>query len=50
VTLLRALPAWSERLGLAGKCDIVERRVDGSLYPVEFKPEGRTIEWRLVNA
>jgi len=24
VTLLRALPVWSERLGLNGKCDIVE--------------------------
>ena len=28
VTLLRALPVWSERLGLNGKCDIVE------VYPV----------------
>src|SRR6266540_6720283 len=24
VTLLRSLPVWSERLGLSGKCDIVE--------------------------
>lgn len=24
ITLLRALPVWSERLGLNGKCDIVE--------------------------
>jgi CRISPR-associated exonuclease Cas4 len=24
VTLLRALPVWSDRLGLSGKCDIVE--------------------------
>ena len=24
VSLLRALPVWSERLGLSGKCDIVE--------------------------
>ena len=37
VTLLRALPVWSERLGLNGKCDIVERHPDGSLVPVEFK-------------
>jgi CRISPR-associated exonuclease Cas4 len=37
VTLLRALPVWSDRLGLSGKCDIVERRADGSLFPVEFK-------------
>ena len=26
VTALRALPVWSERLGLSGKCDIVEAR------------------------
>ena len=37
VTLLRALPVWSERLGLNGKCDIVERHPDSSLVPVEFK-------------
>ena len=37
VTLLRALPVWSERLRLIGKCDIVERHPDGSLIPVEFK-------------
>jgi CRISPR-associated exonuclease Cas4 len=37
VTLLRALPVWSEPLGLNGKCDIVEQRADGSLFPVEFK-------------
>ncbi len=37
VTLLRALPVWSERLGLSGKCDMVERHPDGSLVPVEFK-------------
>ena len=37
VTLLRALPVWSERLGLSGKCDIVERHLDGTLLPVEYK-------------
>ena len=37
VTLLRALPVWSERLRLNGKCDIVERHPDSSLVPVEFK-------------
>jgi CRISPR-associated exonuclease Cas4 len=37
VKLLRSLPVWSERLGLNGKCDIVEQRPDGTLYPVEFK-------------
>ncbi len=36
-TLLRALPVWSDRLRLSGKCDIVERRPDGSLTPVEYK-------------
>ena len=37
VTLLRALPVWSDRLGLSGKCDVVERHADGSLVPVEYK-------------
>lgn len=37
VKLLRALPVFSERLGLSGKCDIVERHSDGSLSPVEYK-------------
>jgi CRISPR-associated exonuclease Cas4 len=27
VTVLRALPVWSERLGLSGKCDVVEARL-----------------------
>ena len=44
VKLLRALPVWSERLGLSGKCDIVEQRSDGSLCPVEFKV-GRRRQW-----
>lgn len=44
VTLLRALPVWSERLGLSGKCDIVEQRPDGSLIPVEFKL-GKRRQW-----
>ena len=37
VILLRALPVWSERLGLSGKCDIVEQHPGGALVPVEFK-------------
>ncbi len=43
VLLWRALPIWSERLGLSGKCDIVEASVDPesqkpkSLCPVEYK-------------
>ena len=37
VELLRALPVWSDRLGINGKCDVVERSADGVLFPVEFK-------------
>lgn len=49
VTLLRALPAWSERLGLNGKCDIVEQHPDGSLFPVEFKT-GKRRKWENDDA
>ena len=49
VTLLRALPVWSHRLGLNGKCDIVERRPDGSLFPVEFKL-GKRRTWKNDDA
>ena len=41
VTLLRALPVWSDRLGLNGKCDIVERHPAGVLIPVEYKKSQR---------
>ncbi len=44
ITLLRALPVWSDRLRLSGKCDIVELRADGSLFPVEFKI-GKRRQW-----
>ncbi len=37
VTLLRALPVWSSRLGINGRCDVVERHIDGTMVPVEFK-------------
>jgi len=37
VTLWRALPVWSERLGLSGKCDVVEQHSNGALCPVEYK-------------
>jgi len=30
VKLLRALPVFSERLGLSGRCDIVEQHRDSS--------------------
>jgi CRISPR-associated exonuclease Cas4 len=33
----RALPVWCERLGLSGKCDVVEFGPDGTPYPVEYK-------------
>ena len=32
-----ALPVWSDRLGLVGKCDVVEFWPDGGIYPVEYK-------------
>jgi CRISPR-associated exonuclease Cas4 len=37
VLVWRALPVWSDRLGLSGKCDIVEKHPNGSLAPVEYK-------------
>jgi CRISPR-associated exonuclease Cas4 len=37
VKLLRALPVFSDRLGLSGKCDIVEQDAAGELSPVEYK-------------
>lgn len=33
----RALPVWSEKFGLTGKCDVVEFHPDGRIYPVEYK-------------
>jgi CRISPR-associated exonuclease Cas4 len=33
----RALPIWSDKLGLIGKADIVEYLSDGTPYPVEYK-------------
>jgi CRISPR-associated exonuclease Cas4 len=32
-----ALPVWSDRLGLIGKCDVVEFWPDGTAFPVEYK-------------
>jgi len=45
VTLLRALPLYSERYGLTGKADIVELQ-DGEPIPVEYKKGRRR---RFVN-
>ncbi len=40
VQVERALPLWSERLGLVGRGDVVEF-VDGVPYPVEYKVGSR---------
>lgn len=37
----RALPVWSERLGLIGKADVVEFLPDGTACPVEYKHGSR---------
>lgn len=37
VRVERALPIWSERLGLIGQADVVEILPDGTPYPVEYK-------------
>jgi CRISPR-associated exonuclease Cas4 len=35
--VLRSIPLWSERLGLAGRADAVEIWPDGTVIPVEYK-------------
>ncbi|MGI9953345.1 CRISPR-associated protein Cas4 [Moorellaceae bacterium AZ2] len=37
VRIERAVPLWSERLGLIGRADVVEFLPDGTPYPVEYK-------------
>ena len=37
----RALPLWSDALGLIGKADVVEFEPDGTPYPVEYKQGSR---------
>jgi CRISPR-associated exonuclease Cas4 len=32
-----ALPVWFDRVGLIGKCDVVEFLSDGTPYPIEYK-------------
>ncbi|MFL5805128.1 MAG: CRISPR-associated protein Cas4 [Roseiflexaceae bacterium] len=44
----RRVYVWSERLKLAGFCDLVEER-DGQLYPVEYK-KGRPGRWKSDHA
>jgi CRISPR-associated exonuclease Cas4 len=41
VRLERALPLFSETLGLTGKADVVELLADGTPYPVEYKAGAR---------
>lgn len=44
VRLEYALPIWSQRLGLSGRCDVVEFHPDGTVYPVEYK-HGKMKKW-----
>lgn len=37
VRIERAMPLWSDRLGVVGKADLVEFDGDGAPYPVEYK-------------
>lgn len=37
----RALSVWNDRLGLIGKCDVVEFEADGTPHPVEYKVGSR---------
>jgi CRISPR-associated exonuclease Cas4 len=41
VRVERALPLWSDELGLVGKSDVVEFLVGGVPYPVEYKHGSR---------
>lgn len=41
VRVERALPVWSERLGLIGKADVIEFEPDGTPFPVEYKVGSR---------
>ena len=44
----RALPIWSERLGLVGKADVVEFQPDGTPYPVEYKHGSKRKNLRIA--
>lgn len=44
VRILRALPVWSDRLEISGKCDLVELHPDGTVLPVEYKV-GKRMSW-----
>lgn len=45
---VRALPVWSDRLGLIGKADVVEFDANGSPYPVEYKHGARRKSPRIA--
>jgi CRISPR-associated exonuclease Cas4 len=44
VRLEYALPVWSRRLRLSGRCDVVEFHPGGTVYPVEYK-HGKKHKW-----
>ncbi len=44
VRVVRALPVWSEQLGLIGKCDVVEFDAAGAAYPVEYKHGAKRVK------
>lgn len=44
VRIERALPVWCERLGLIGKCDIVEFDRNGTPYPIEYKHGAKRVK------
>ena len=40
ITMIRSLPVWSVKLGIHGRCDMVEKHPDGAMVPVEYKKGG----------
>lgn len=44
VSVMRRLSVWSERWGIRGLCDVVERHRDESVVPVEYK-KGSPVPW-----
>lgn len=49
VTLLRALPVWSERLGLSGKCDVVEAKASAECGMRSVESEARNPQSEIRN-
>ena len=51
VTVLRALPVWSERLGLSGKCDIVEvHSLKSKVQSLESEEQGAKSKFAPTDA